>query len=255
MTIAFNPHEPVFYVYALLDIRKPGEFKYGKFTFEYEPFYIGKGKGSRTSAHYLRSNKLVKNKISKILRETGESHVVVMLKHKMTEDTAYLLEEQAINTVGRKDQGKGPLLNLVNGGRGKQQMYQSKATKRRRASTVTAHWDSMTPAEYKERTKNMGGCWSEESRINAAKRKQELFASKAGDEVRAKIREARERQTQFYNDNPELKAALYAKQAATRNRNKDLISWCSLMLGIKLSTSELGSANKMIRIKLCESYK
>jgi hypothetical protein len=43
--------ESVFYVYAILDPRKPGHFRYGHFKFEYEPIYIGKGNGKRSLAH------------------------------------------------------------------------------------------------------------------------------------------------------------------------------------------------------------
>jgi len=34
-----------YYVYALLDPRKNGPFKFDNIVFDYEPFYIGKGKG------------------------------------------------------------------------------------------------------------------------------------------------------------------------------------------------------------------
>jgi hypothetical protein len=36
-----------FYVYIYLDPRKPGKFHYGEYCFDYEPFYVGKGKDNR----------------------------------------------------------------------------------------------------------------------------------------------------------------------------------------------------------------
>jgi len=45
-----------FYVYALLDPRKPGKYEYGDICFLYEPFYIGKGTGRRIRNHYYTRN-------------------------------------------------------------------------------------------------------------------------------------------------------------------------------------------------------
>jgi hypothetical protein len=35
----------------LLDPRKPGQFKYEEYEFDFEPFYVGKGSGDRWVAH------------------------------------------------------------------------------------------------------------------------------------------------------------------------------------------------------------
>ena len=39
------------YVYVYLDPRKPGKFIYNDFSFEFEPFYVGKGYGDRAFGH------------------------------------------------------------------------------------------------------------------------------------------------------------------------------------------------------------
>lgn len=46
----------VYYVYAYLDPRKLGKFKYDEFEFDYEPFYIGKGTKSRILRHLKNEN-------------------------------------------------------------------------------------------------------------------------------------------------------------------------------------------------------
>ena len=60
-----------YYFYCLLDPGKPGEFNYNEISFDYEPFYIGKGTGKRINAHFYPSSLKLKsyknNKIKKIL--------------------------------------------------------------------------------------------------------------------------------------------------------------------------------------------
>jgi hypothetical protein len=54
-----------YYVYALLDPSNKGEFVYENKIFEYEPFYIGRGKKERLILTRLieRSSSYKKNKL------------------------------------------------------------------------------------------------------------------------------------------------------------------------------------------------
>lgn len=114
-----------FYVYALLDERKEGNYNYEiddiDISFNYEPFYIGKGTGSRLTIHEKRAkdqkNTTYKdNKIRKIWSE-GKQVIKSKILDKLEEDIALNLETQLIKEIKRKHEG-GPLINLTEGGDG-----------------------------------------------------------------------------------------------------------------------------------------
>ena len=44
-----------YYIYIYLDSRKQGEYLYGNLTFDYEPFYVGKGRRRRLTDHLTNS--------------------------------------------------------------------------------------------------------------------------------------------------------------------------------------------------------
>lgn len=112
-----------FYVYVLLDPRKPGDYTYGvgegELRLTHEPFYVGKGVGSRWRHHYHDTNKgnynVVKtNKIQK-LKRLGYQPCVCFLITNVPEDLAYDVEGEAILTIGRASAKQGPLLNITDG--------------------------------------------------------------------------------------------------------------------------------------------
>ena len=59
-----------YYIYIYLDPRKPGNYKYNNLCFNYEPIYIGKGKGYRYRGHlysnYKNTNPFLKAKLIKL---------------------------------------------------------------------------------------------------------------------------------------------------------------------------------------------
>ena len=103
----------IYYVYAFVDSRKSGPYRYGRWKFEYEPFYIGKGKENRAYSH--SGNTHTKNKIQQILRE-GADPLVIIKKKKLTEKQALDLEEKLIALIGRRDLKTGPLTNWHSAG-------------------------------------------------------------------------------------------------------------------------------------------
>ena len=80
----------MYYVYALLDPRRPGPFKYGNWKFDFEPFYVGKGKDNRAFKHLDHTlgncgNLHKVRKIAKIRRETNEEPVVLIKRKGLSE--------------------------------------------------------------------------------------------------------------------------------------------------------------------------
>lgn len=113
--------ENIYYVYVYLDPRKPGKYIYGNYKFNYEPFYIGKGKDKRITCHLFEknsNNKLKFNKIQKIKRESKKGVIISKLKSNLLENDAFILETNLILNIGRIDLKTGPLTNLTDGGEG-----------------------------------------------------------------------------------------------------------------------------------------
>ena len=114
-----------FYTYIYLDPRKSGKYVYGDYSFDYEPFYVGKGKDNRYNIHlteaksnlnYLKNNHK-KNKIRKMLREDIQP-IILKVEENLTEDQSFELEIYLIWAIGRSDLGLGPLCNHTDGGEG-----------------------------------------------------------------------------------------------------------------------------------------
>jgi len=101
-----------FYIYIYLDPRKPGKFCYGRYRFDYEPFYVGKGQKRRCIVSQGR-NRFLDRKIKKI----GKI-IVTIYKSNLAEEKAFELEKRLIARIGRIDLKKGPLCNLTDGGEG-----------------------------------------------------------------------------------------------------------------------------------------
>jgi group I intron endonuclease len=115
-----------YYTYIYLDPRKPGKHTYGEYTFDYEPFYVGKGCGNRLNEHLTKElnytyNTFKSSKIRKILNE-GETPLILKVKENMLENEAYSHEMFLIQVIGRNMDG-GPLTNISVGGEGPPKFY------------------------------------------------------------------------------------------------------------------------------------
>ena len=118
-----------FYVYVYLNVLKPGKFNYDNISFDYEPFYVGKGKNNRMNYHlnkvknnckYKNSPKIeiIKNNLS-----LGFDPIIVKLFDSLTEENSLNIEKEVIQKIGRIDLNSGPLTNRNDGGKKPQDNY------------------------------------------------------------------------------------------------------------------------------------
>jgi len=164
---ANNKDERRFYIYLYLDSRKPGMYKYGPYEFDYEPFYAGKGSTCRIESHMYKK-KLEKNtpknaKIKKLLR-LGLEPIQIKYVENLTEREAFDdYEIPMIAIIGRKDQGKGPLLNLTDGGEGNSGSICTEKRRRQNSRAAKILWeDPEFVSEHKKRaSKLLSDMWED----------------------------------------------------------------------------------------------
>jgi hypothetical protein len=104
----------IFYNYVYLDPRKPGDYNYGNYHFDYEPFYVGKGCNGRYK-NYKNHNKGCMEIINEI-KAFDFKIINVFINKNLLEKESYNKEMEIIKSIGRKDKGLGPLLNKSDGG-------------------------------------------------------------------------------------------------------------------------------------------
>lgn len=97
-----------FYVYVYRDPSRQNE-----------AIYVGKGKAGRAYKHLTRKDMHpFTQRLQLMKREGVEPHIEII--NAIDEGHAYFMEECCIQVLGRKDLGKGTLLNLNDGGKGGQ---------------------------------------------------------------------------------------------------------------------------------------
>ena len=111
-----------YYVYIYLNPLKKGCLTFSGLTFDYQPFYVGKGCGIRDKAHLFPSSlskkSLKNNTIKKIIKETGEIPIHIRLFENLSNENAIKIESEIINTFGRLENKSGILTNMTDGGEG-----------------------------------------------------------------------------------------------------------------------------------------
>ena len=174
--------EKKFYVYVYLDPRKEGKYMYGNYEFDYEPFYVGKGKEYRHKRHLNESqinDGSHKSNIIKKLIKLGEYPHIEIVKTDLLEAEALDNEVELIKLIGRYDLNLGPLTNKTDGGEGisgyRWTDEQKEGLKDRKPSRLGA----ITSGEHKRKIgeANKGKTWKHDTeRIeNYAKMKSEQY--------------------------------------------------------------------------------
>jgi len=137
-----------FYVYVYLDPRKPGEYKYGEFIFDFEPFYVGKGTKNRCYSGIRDKKKSLKvSKISSILR-SGNFPIIIKIYDNLNNLESFNKEVYAIEKIGRIDIGKGPLCNMTDGGTGGLGLKHKEEWKKILSKPVIQLKDGIVISEY-----------------------------------------------------------------------------------------------------------
>jgi hypothetical protein len=127
-----------FYIYIYLDPRKPGHYKYGRYHFSHEPFYVGKGRGYRLTDFNHRSG-WCKSK----LKSLNYKPIILTGKSKLSVLDAYIMEQKLINIIGRADLKKGPLTNMTDGGEGPINLIKTEQHKKKYSKSF--NWKKISP--------------------------------------------------------------------------------------------------------------
>jgi hypothetical protein len=147
-----------FYVYVLLDPRKEGAFSYGRWKFDHEPFYVGKGKGDRAFDHLRQfdlakgPNPHKKNKIAAIVK-AGLEPIVCLKKTDLNETQALEIEARLIHAIGF---GKfGPLTNTGCSIGGIAGYEHSDATKEKLSALSRKSWADLSNEQREVRSSSL----------------------------------------------------------------------------------------------------
>lgn len=138
-------------VYAYLDPRKPGNYKYGNYVFDFLPVYIGKG-NIQQNRKYKHLNKSCNRHLSNFLKSiinAGINPIIRSIYNNITESVALTKEVELIQLIGRKNIKKGPLYNFTDGGEGMSGMIYSSIQKKQRSERCKAYFASLTPEQLK----------------------------------------------------------------------------------------------------------
>jgi predicted AAA+ superfamily ATPase len=144
----------IYFVYCFLDTRKPGNYVFEDIIFDYEPIYIGKGKGKRPERHlilYKKYNNRFYSKLKSIINDNYEPKFII-IENNLSEDESFKKEIHFINLIGRIENG-GPLTNLSDGGEGQSGYKFTEEVKQKMSESRKGDKNSMFNKKHSDETK------------------------------------------------------------------------------------------------------
>jgi hypothetical protein len=162
----------------------------------FEPFYIGKGHGTRSHGHLTRKDRHpLTRRIQKMLRE-GIIPIIDIIQQP-SEKEAFLAEINLISKFGRKDLNLGTLLNLTDGGEGPSGVIRSEEYKLKVSNSR-----KLNPIDQRGIKNHRYGTH------HSSEWKKHMSEIMIGDNNPAKRPEVREKQSQIRKANPTLPQGL-----------------------------------------------
>lgn len=151
-----------------------------------EPIYVGKGTGRRARVHLGRKDKSpFTSRLIHMRRANVTPYIEIIVA--MDEDHAKFMEICCISVIGRKDLGKGPLLNLTDGGEGTSGGIRSAEYRAKISKSLTG---VVRSDESKKRNSesHKGTRHSLESRKNRSRRQKGRPGKPVTEDVKIKLR-------------------------------------------------------------------
>ena len=144
-----------YYVYVLLNPLKIGNYSYDEYCFEFEPFYVGKGKGKRIIDTLTENKNLFKKNVINKIKLNGDKPISIVVKDNLSEFDSFTLEKKLIKLIGRRNLNTGYLTNLTDGGEGTSGIIQSNETKHKRNESLKKYRPYFKSNEFKIKMKNI----------------------------------------------------------------------------------------------------
>ena len=185
-----------------------------------EPFYIGKGRGTRIiiTMYSSSSTNRHKTRIIDRAKKSGRECASVILQSGLSEDVAHLYERAWIAALGRRDQGRGPLVNLTDGGEGASGAVNGPCTDETKAK-IRAKNKGKKPSPQCIAAGIVANYGKKQSDETKQKRRDALSGRKRPPDVAAKIAAANRARNALLKGTKQSPELIAKRSASLRGRN------------------------------------